>query len=137
MNESKEKQNDQCSQLEQSENSSVKNSFYIEGRAELLQFQPFIEAVKIAISREFPSLTNDEYQKLQNAFFASRPCLGSRMGWFYCNRSLLQQVLKENGILEILKDPISPLHDYSLNETGISRLSEIEIAINRKLTDAT
>lgn len=139
MNESKKIQSDQSSQVEQSENSLRTNSFYIEGRAELLQFQPFIDAVQIAITREFPSLTNDEYQKLQNVFFASRPCLGGRMSWYYSNRFLLLQVLKEEGIqlMAIKKDPIPPLHDYSLNETGISRLSEIEIAINRKLTEAT
>lgn len=137
MNESKKIQSDQSSQVEQSENSLRTNSFYIEGRAELLQFQPFIDAVQIAITREFPSLTNDEYQKLQNVYFASRPCLGGRMSWYYGNRSLLQKVLKENGILEILKDPIIPLHDYALHKTGLSRLSEIEIAINRKSMDAT
>lgn len=121
----------QSGKTRQSEYHFNLSPFYIQGRSELLILPAFIELQASVQCRDEPTISEVEYSKLLNAFFNSRPSTGNLMSWFYGNYFILKEVLKMEGINVYVPD-LKIMHEYILINTGISRLTELEIAIINK-----
>lgn len=83
-----------------------------------------------AKDRQHGSLTHSQYRILESEFLKARYPIGSPLiGWYYENRDMLQRALLDEGV-SVRPEPIPRLHRFSLVNTGMKRLSELEKKIH-------